>query len=131
MLLKFFSPFFRTQKFSFVKEFYKLKNRSLKENFIKNTNKYFKQVTVFSGKHLSRNAKIYASLLAGCFILPARTFIAVCDSKSSHSRIIGINSIEKLHQEAKFDWKKFFSLIKSEVWYILCAVVVRFTDHIF
>lgn len=102
------------------------KNKNAFRKLIGTAEDCFKRLLNSPVKHLSRNGKVYGSFLSGCLLIPSRAYIAFCDSKSSHTRIVGINSIEKLHQEAKFDWKRFYSIVKDEVWYIVCAVVVSF-----
>lgn len=111
---------------SLVTNCYKI-NKNLADKLIKTAEKCLKGLSSSSGKHLKSKRRVFWGLLSGCVLVPARPFIAVCDSKSSsHTRIVGINSIEKLHQEAKFDWKKFYTIVRHEVWYILFAVVVSF-----
>lgn len=102
------------------------KNKNAFSKLIGTAEDCFKRLLNSPVKHLSKNGKVYGSFLSGCLLIPSRAYIAFCDSKSSHTRIVGINSIEKLHQEAKFDWKRFYSIVKDEVWYIACAVVVSF-----
>lgn len=109
----------------FSKNIPELKNKNAFNKLIETAEDCFKRLLNSPVKHLSKNGKVYGSFLSGCLLIPSRAYIAFCDSKSSpHSRIVGINSIEKLHQEAKFDWKRFYSIVKEEVWYIACAVVV-------
>ncbi|XP_042894585.1 mitochondrial potassium channel ATP-binding subunit isoform X2 [Parasteatoda tepidariorum] len=72
-------------------------------------------------KRMSMQSKLFGSLLCAGLITPLKFSVVFC--ASPHSRLVNLNSLENLHQEAKFDWKKFYTIIKSEVWYILCAVV--------
>lgn len=120
------NPFFhfRAFQFSFSKDICKLKNVGFSTTLAKTAERCFRNFIIVSKGHLTGNLKIYGSFLSGCLLFPVKNCIVLCDNKpSSHTRIVGINSIEKLHQEAHFDWKKFYSIVKSEVWYILCAVM--------
>ncbi|KAG8186459.1 hypothetical protein JTE90_009218 [Oedothorax gibbosus] len=84
----------------------------------------FRKYRTIIYKRVIKNSKTFGSAFGACVFLPLHSSIALCDSKvSAHSRLVGINSLEKLHQDAKFDWKKFFTIVRSEVWYILCAVL--------
>lgn len=77
-------------------------------------------------KRIVKNSKLYGSAFSACVFFPLHSSFALCESRvPSHSRLVGINSLEKLHQDAKFDWRRFFTIVRSEVWYILCAVLVR------
>ncbi|KFM67544.1 ATP-binding cassette sub-family B member 8, mitochondrial, partial [Stegodyphus mimosarum] len=71
-----------------------------------------------------KKSKIYGGIFCVCLLSPIKPLIVLCEADiSPHSRLVGVNSIEKLHQEARFDWRKFFSIVKGEVLYIFFAVV--------
>ncbi|GFS43568.1 mitochondrial potassium channel ATP-binding subunit [Trichonephila inaurata madagascariensis] len=108
----------------FVRHF----NRSQKCNFmiskklIKEAKVIYRKYEASVFKKLIKNLKCYGSSFSLCLFLPLKSSLVLCDNQSPHSRLVGVNSLEKLHQEAKFDWRKFYAIVKSEIWYILLAV---------
>ncbi|XP_054713948.1 mitochondrial potassium channel ATP-binding subunit-like [Uloborus diversus] len=99
-------------------------NFSTSKRIFKTFQKIFSKKKNLSGKKLKNNSKLFGGLLCSCLLSPLKLSVVHCDSQVlPHTRIVGINSIENLHQEAKFDWKKFLLLVKSEVYYIIFAVV--------
>lgn len=95
------------------------------KRLIEQAQNVFKKYQTTIHKKIAKNSKLYGSAFSACVFFPLHSSFASCESQvTAHSRLVGINSLEKLHQDAKFDWKKFFTIVRSEVWYILCAVLV-------
>ncbi|KAF8796027.1 Mitochondrial potassium channel ATP-binding like protein [Argiope bruennichi] len=110
---------------SYAKEIHCIRTYKLtiSKRLIEEAKNAFKKYQNSFSRKAVKNLKLYGSTFSLCLFFPLKSLVVLCESQSSHSRLVGVNSIEKLHQEAKFDWKRFYKIVKAEIVYILLAVV--------
>ncbi|CAL1270222.1 unnamed protein product [Larinioides sclopetarius] len=110
---------------SYVKEIHLFGSHKLtiSKRLIEEARCIFRKYQSSLSKKAAKNIKLFGTTFSLCLFLPLKSSVVLCESQPSHSRLVGINSIEKLHQEARFDWKKFYSIVKNEIVYILLAVL--------